>query len=210
MLVLACGALVSELRAVLEAAGLSGRVEVHFLPASLHNRPERIVPELTSLLDRLGRSGTREVLIAYGDCGTGGDLDRLLATRPTARRLPGAHCYEFFAGPDLFAALAEDEPGTFYLTDFLALHFVALVWQGLGIDRHPELRDMLFAHYRKVVLLKQSQDDAVDVAAEHAAQLLSLPLQVRRVGLGPFVAATELSAPVPVHVRLRASRHRDP
>ena len=138
-LVLACGALVAELRAVLRDGALGDAIDVHYLPANLHNRPDGIVPALRDLLDRLDPSADRPVLIAYADCGTGGALDRLLEERANVRRLPGAHCYEFFAGASLFAELHDAEPGTFYLTDFLAKHFEALVWEGLGLDRHPEL-----------------------------------------------------------------------
>jgi len=106
-LVLACGALVSELRAVLASDGLSEHVEVRYLPANFHNRPNRIVPALRELLDELDPHADREVLIGYADCGTGGTLDALLAERPNLRRLPGDHCYEFFAGSPLFRELAD-------------------------------------------------------------------------------------------------------
>ena len=129
-LVIACGALVSELREVLSLNGLSELVEVRYLPANLHNRPEGIVPALKEHLD--GR-GSRPTLVGYADCGTGGQLDALLASYPDVQRLPGAHCYEFFAGSQLFAQLHDAQPGTFYLTDFLAKHFRALVWEGLGL-----------------------------------------------------------------------------
>ena len=131
---IACGALASELRAVLAGQGLDD-VEVRYLPANLHNRPERIVPALREVIDDAG--GERDVFVAYADCGTGGALDAFLAEHPGIERLPGAHCYEFFAGSERFAALHDAEPGTFYLTDFLAKHFDVLVWQGLGLDRHP-------------------------------------------------------------------------
>ena len=97
------------------------------------------------------------MFVAYADCGTGGALDAFLAEHPGVERLPGAHCYEFFAGSERFAALHDAEPGTFYLTDFLAKHFDALVWQGLGLDRHPTLLPLYFGNYRRVVLLSQSR-----------------------------------------------------
>ena len=127
----------AELRAVLAGQGLDD-VEVRYLPANLHNRPERIVPALRRGARRRRRP-SGEVFVAYADCGTGGALDAFLAEHPGIERLPGAHCYEFFAGSERFAALHDAEPGTFYLTDFLAKHFDALVWQGLGLDRHPAL-----------------------------------------------------------------------
>jgi hypothetical protein len=123
-LIIACGALVSELREVLNINGLNEAVEVRYLPANLHNRPEGIVPALREHLD--GR-GKRPTMVGYADCGTGGALDRMLESYPDVQRIPGAHCYEFFAGSELFAQLHDDQPGTFYLTDFLAKHFTALV-----------------------------------------------------------------------------------
>lgn len=191
-LVLACGALVSELRTVLAADGIADAVEVHYLPANLHNSPERITPAVEEFLADHDPDGTRPVLLAYADCGTGGTLDRLLENRPNVRRLPGAHCYEFFAGGALFAELHDAEPGTFYLTDFLAKHFDALVWQGLGLDRHPQLRDTYFGHYSRVVLLSQTEGEAlapVVAAAQRAAEALGLGFEHVPVGLRPFCDA---------------------
>ncbi len=185
-LVIACGALASELRTVLAGQGLDD-VEVRFLPANLHNRPERIVPALRQLIDDAGDK--RRVFVAYADCGTGGALDAFLAEHPGVERLPGAHCYEFFVGSERFAALHDAEPGTFYLTDFLAKHFDALVWQGLGLDRHPSLLPTYFGNYRRVVLLSQGDDPAVFAAAEAAAGRLGLEFGHEHTGLEPFAAA---------------------
>ncbi len=195
-LVIACGALASELRAVLRHHDLDGVVEVRYLPASLHNRPDGITPAVEELLDVLAR---RPTFVAYADCGTGGRLDAMLARHPGVDRLPGAHCYEVFAGPELFAALHEEEPGTFFLTDFLARHFEALVWQGLGLDRHPALRSAYFGNYRRVVLLTQSDDPAVVDAGRHAADRLSLAFEHRHVGRHGLAPA------VPVAVRRTAA-----
>lgn len=189
-LVIACGALVSELREVLAANGLTDHVEVRYLPANLHNRPEGIVPALREHLD--GR-GSRPTLVGYADCGTGGQLDSLLASYPDVTRLPGAHCYEFFAGSQLFAQLHDAQPGTFYLTDFLAKHFRALVWEGLGLDRHPELRDTYFGNYTRVLLLSQSQDPSVIVAARNGAQQLGLNFEHIHVGVSGLGGAVPIS-----------------
>ena len=189
-LVIACGALVSELRAALEANGIDDAVEVRYLPANLHNRPEAIEPAVRELLDELDPDASRTVLLGYADCGTGGLLDRLIEQRPNVHRMPGAHCYEFFAGSRVFAELHDDEPGTFYLTDFLAKHFDALVWQGLGLDRHPELRDMYFGNYTRVLLLTQTapHDDIV-AAGQRAATQLGLRFEHLHVGLDQFSIA---------------------
>jgi len=185
-LVLACGALVSELRAVLASNGLTDDVDVRYLPANLHNRPERIEPALRELLAELDPDGDRPVLLGYADCGSGGGLDRLIAERPNIRRLPGSHCYEFFTGGEAFQELHEAELGTFFLTDFLAKHFEPIIWQGLGLDRHPELLEMYFGNYTRVVLLSQQDDSKVVAAARAAADRLGLAFEHRHVGLAPF------------------------
>ena len=183
----------SELRAVLTASGLHDQVEVRYLPANLHNRPERIVPELSAMLAELDPHSERQVLVGYADCGTGGALDRLLADHPNLHRLPGNHCYEFFTGSAAFDALADAEVGTFYLTDFLAKHFEALIWQGLGLDRHPELLTMYFGNYTRLVLLSQATDAQVVDLAQGAAARLGLRFEHQHVGLAPFQQAVTVS-----------------
>ena len=176
-LVLACGALARELRAVLEVDDLSDSVEVDYLPAPLHNRPEGIVPAIEERLSE--EPIERTVLLGYADCGTGGLLDAWIDSTPReVRRLPGAHCYAFLSGVDEFDRLHSEELGTFFLTDFLARHFDALVWSGLGLDRHPELRDMYFGAYTRVVLLTQGDEADVREAAAAAADRLALPLEL--------------------------------
>ena len=191
-LVLACGALVRELRAVLDASGLTDLVEVEYLPAPLHSRPERIVPAIEERL--AGLDPDRPVVLGYADCGTGGLLDAYIARaeRPITR-LPGAHCYEFFAGSDRFERLHDEELGSFYLTDFLAKHFDAIVWQALGLDEHPELRDTLFGNYTRVVLLSQTDDQTVVEAARAAAERLGLAFVHEPTGLAAFAAPVEVA-----------------
>ena len=196
-LVLACGALVTELRAVLANNGLAAHVDVRYLPANLHNRPERIEPALRELLAELDPARDRPVLLGYADCGSGGGIDRLLAERPNVRRLPGSHCYEFFTGGAAFRELHESELGTFFLTDFLAKHFEPIIWQGLALDRHPELLPMYFGNYTRVVLLSQQDDPAVVIAARAAADLLGLAFEHRHVGLQPFSDAVTVSISSP-------------
>lgn len=184
-LVLACGALVRELRAVLDQDGLVGTIDVDYLPAPLHNRPDRIVPAIEARLADVDTD--RPVFLGYADCGTGGGLDAWISTcGRIVTRLPGAHCYEFFAGGDRFAELHDEEIGTFFLTDFLARNFDALVWQGLRIDRHPELLDLYFGNYRRVVLVSQTDDPSVEAAGRLAAARLGLDFVHAHTGLGPF------------------------
>jgi hypothetical protein len=186
-LVVTCAALVRELRSVLAQFGGAASFDVVALPAPLHNRPERIPDAVTDVLDeRAGRYD--HAVVVYGDCGTGGLLDARLAERGVAR-MPGPHCYSFFAGAEVFDALAEEEPGTFYLTDFLARHADALVFGGLGLDRHPELRDLYFGNYVRVVLLSQDDDPELAVAARRTADRLGLAFEHRHVGLAPFAAS---------------------
>jgi hypothetical protein len=194
MLVVACGALVRELRLVLSQVDAGADVAVEYLPANLHNRPDQIPDRVRGII---AAHDAEHVLVGYADCGTGGLLDTALSDIPNALRLPGAHCYEFFAGAQVFAALQDAELGTFYLTDFLAKHFDALVWEGLGLDRHPELLAMYFANYTRVVLLSQSDDGAVLAAAHAAAERLGLAFEHVHVGIEPFARVVEarLAAP---------------
>jgi Protein of unknown function (DUF1638) len=168
-------------------SALDAAIEVRYLPANLHNRPEGIVPAVRSILE--STAPDRPTFVAYGDCGTGGRLDALLCEFPGVARLPGAHCYEFFAGSDLFAALMTDEPGTFFLTDYLAKHFDALVWTGLGLDRHPELRGQYFANYRRVVHLAQTDDATIAASARQAADRLGLRFESFSTGRQHFAAS---------------------
>lgn len=184
-LVIACGALVRELRAVLVHDGLADAVDVEYLPAPLHNHPERIVPAIERRLADVDPA--RPVFLGYADCGTGGLLDAYIdRVDRDITRVPGAHCYEFFAGSERFAELHEEELGTLYLTDFLARHFDALIWEGFGIAAHPELRDMYFGNYRRVVLLSQSDDPAVVEFGRAAADRLELDFEHVHTGLEPF------------------------
>jgi hypothetical protein len=180
-IVFACGALARDLRAVLDAGGLGDYIDVEYLPANLHNRPGAIAPALRPRL-RAAVDAGRPVLVAYADCGTGGALDALLDEFPGTQRLPGAHCYALFAGSEPFAAMQDEELGTFYLTDFLARHFDALVWSGLGLDRHPELRDTYFVNYRRLVFMSQTSDPELLAPARRAADRLGLEFVHRPTG----------------------------
>lgn len=199
-LIIACGALAPEILAVREALGAAGQaLTLRCLPADLHNRPERIVPALTKVLDDTQGQYER-VFIGYGDCGSGGALDRLIAARGLSR-LPGAHCYDFFTGQTDFASLMQDEPGTFFLTDYLARHFDKLVIAGLGLDRFPDLMSAYFGHYTRLVYLSQRQDDALLARARSAAKVLNLRFEHRHTGYGDLrVAVTRLSLTDHAHV----------
>lgn len=182
---IACGALAAEVRALACGEGLP--VEVHALPPRLHNRPGEIAPAVGELAERLLVSGGR-VAVAYADCGTYGALDAVCA-RLGLERLPGLHCYDLIAGASTVAALLEEEAGTYLLTDFLVASFRRLVVRELGLDRRPELARDYFAHYRRLVWLRQRDDEALVAEASYAAELLGLPLEVRMVGRRPLELA---------------------
>jgi hypothetical protein len=186
LLIIACGALAKELVMLIKVNQLDG-VDIECLPAKLHNTPKLITEAVERKLD--GAVGRYEnVFVGYADCGTGGLLDEMLARRGV-ERLPGAHCYEFFAGSQLFASLHEAEPGTFYLTDYLTRHFERLMWQGLGLDRWPELRDEYFRNYRRIVYLSQTQDAALVERAREAAARLQLDFEHVHVGYGDLATS---------------------
>lgn len=187
-LVIACGALARELVQVVAANRLT-HLTITCLPAIWHNRPEKIPAGVRRKI-RAARGKYDEILCLYGDCGTGGELDRVLAEEGV-ERIEGAHCYAFFAGVADFAAMMEDEVGTFFLTDYLARHFDRLIIKGLGLDRFPQLRDDYFRHYTRLVYLAQVEDAALVVKARAAAERLGLAFEMRVTGYGamaPFVA----------------------
>lgn len=188
VLMIACGALAAELVRVKTLNGWES-LDIQCLPAELHNRPERIEPAVRAKLEE-NLAHYDRVVVGYADCGTGGRLDALLEEFDVAR-IPGAHCYEFFAGAGRFAELADREVGTFYLTDYLARNFQRLIVKGMGIERYPELKDMLFGNYRRVVYLAQRDDPALDASAEAAAAFLGLDYERIPTGLSEFESAIQ-------------------
>ncbi len=185
---IACGALAAELVRVKKLNEWT-ELDITCLPAELHNRPERITPAVQEKLEA-NLDDYERIVVGYADCGTGGRLDALLSRHDVAR-IPGAHCYEFFSGAGRFAEMADADPATFYLTDYLARNFQRLIVKGMGIDRHPELKDMLFGNYRRLVYLAQRDDPALDEAARSAAEFLGLEYERSATGLAPFSDALE-------------------
>ena len=192
-----CGALANELVAITRQPGFE-HVDLTCLPAALHNRPGGI-PAAVRRKIQAARPRYSTIFIAYADCGTGGLLDRVLEEEQV-ERLAGAHCYEFYAGRAAFAQITDDDPATFFLTDFLVRNFERLVIRGLGIDRHPELLATYFGNYRRLVYLAQTSDPRLAAAAVAAAGRLGLSYEERATGLGELAQtltalATATSAP---------------
>jgi hypothetical protein len=185
-LVIACGAIAREVLAVVDLNGWT-HVTVRCLPGKLHSTPQKIPAAVDAKL-REAKGRYDEVFVAYADCGTAGALDRVLDEHGV-ERLPGAHCYGFFAGNDAWQAMHDEEPGTFYLTDFLARHFDSLVWRGLGLDRRPELLRDYFGNYTRVVYLAQTDDEALTARARAAAERLGLAFERVRTGYGELLPA---------------------
>jgi hypothetical protein len=180
-LLIACGALAREVLALIRLNGWR-HMELACLPAHLHNTPQRI-PEAVRAKVRAAHKEYEKVLVLYGDCGTGGLLDQVLADEGM-ERIAGPHCYAFYNGLDAFLAQAEAEPACFYLTDYLARHFERLVIQGLGLDRHPELLPLYFGNYEKLVYLAQVADPQIEQQAKAAALRLGLGYEHRATGYG--------------------------
>lgn len=181
-----CGALSREVMAIVQRHGWP--VEVYGIPAIDHMYPDRIAPHVERKLQTI-RANYDDVLVVYGDCGTRGALDELLE-RVGLERIDGPHCYEMYGGRS-FDVLMEEEPGTFFLTDFLVRGFKGTIWRGLGLDRYPELLDEYFRNYRRLVYLAQSADDDLLDRATLIAGQLQLPLEVRFTGYNQLEARLE-------------------
>ena len=179
--VIACGALSHEIQYLRTINGWD-HVKLFCLDADLHNRPQLIPGKLRDKIASI-REQHQKIFVAYADCGTAGEIDKVLDEQGI-ERLPGAHCYSFYAGEKAFEKLADEEPGTFYLTDFLARHFDRLIIRGLKLDRYPQLRDDYFGNYRRLVYLSQREDESLMEAARAAARRLELEFEHVHCGYG--------------------------
>ncbi len=178
---IACGALAWEIAELIRANGWS-HMSISCVPAHYHNTPDKI-PEAVRAKIRAARGSHDRIVVVYGDCGTGGLLDDVLAEEGV-ERIAGPHCYQFYAGETNFAALMDDEPGSFFLTDYLTRHFDLLIVRGLGLDRHPQLLGDYFGNYRKLVYLAQIEDAGLVERAKAAADRLGLAYEYRYTGYG--------------------------
>jgi hypothetical protein len=184
-LLIACGALAREVLALI-ALNRWSHMDVTCLPAKLHNVPQRI-PDAVRAKIRAGRKTHERVIVLYGDCGTGGLLDRVIEEEGV-ERIPGPHCYAFYRGVEAFLEEADADPTCFYLTDYLVRHFERLVIKGLGLDRHPELLPAYFGNYTTLVYLSQTLDPALEHKAKAAALRLGLAYQHQQTGYGELAS----------------------
>jgi len=181
VLLLACGALGREIVDLIERNRWTA-FDLQCLPAKWHNTPDKIVPALREKIAQ-AKPRYQSIFVLYGDCGTGGDIDKLLAEEGI-ERLEGPHCYAFFSGNETFASTADEDVTAFFLTDYLARHFDKLIWEGLGIDRHPELLPLYFGNYTKIVFLAQTRNEELAKKAMAAAKRLGLAYEYRFTGYG--------------------------
>jgi hypothetical protein len=186
ILLIACGALAHEILALKAANGWS-HMDLQCLPAKLHLWPDRIIPAVEAAV-AAARGSYETIFIVYADCGTGGLL-RAACDRLGVEMVEGPHCYAFFEGNDAFLARSETEFTSFYLTDFLVRQFDAFVWRPMGLDRHPELRDMYFGNYTRLVYQAQVDDPVLDAKARDCAARLGLDYERRFTGYGDLAVA---------------------
>ena len=181
VLLIACGALGREIVDLVETNNWSA-FDISCLPAKWHNTPGLIVDGVRNKI-HAAKARYKSIYVVYGDCGTGGLLDKMLEEEGV-ERIEGPHCYAFFSGKDMVKKHAKDDVTSFFLTDYLAKHFDKLIWQGLGLDRHPQLLEMYFGNYKKIVFLAQTQDEALQTKAKAAAKQLGLEYEYRFTGYG--------------------------
>ena len=186
ILVIACGALAKEITALIRMNNWT-HLQLRYLPAKLHNEPHNIPQNIRKNLIN-AQNKFSQIFIGYADCGTGGKLDNLLEEFGV-QRLPGAHCYEFFSSNQTFSKMLEEEPGSFFLTDFLVKSFEKLIWQGLKINNHPELLNIYFRHYKRLVYLAQTESQSLQTQAQEIAQRLGLNYLYRFTGYGALTPA---------------------
>ena len=185
-----------EILDVCRANGLD-HISLTCLPADFHHHPERIAPAVDKAIEQARADGFERIFVGYADCGTGGMLDRV-CERHGVERIAGPHCFSFYIGNDAFAAADQDEYlTTFFMTDFLARHLDAFLIRPLGLDRHPELRDVYFAHYTRLLYIAQTDEAALTVNARAAAERLGLAFERRLTGHGDLAAALRAASAAP-------------
>ena len=190
--VIGCGMIAREILAVRDQLGLD-HIDLTCLPAMWHHHPEKIAPGVEAAIEQARVEGFEHIFVAYADCGTGGHLDAV-CERHGVKRIAGPHCFSFYMGNETFEAEGDDHLTTFFMTDFLARHFETFLIKPLGLDRHPELRDMYFEHYTKMLYIAQTDDEQLTQNAIEAAQFLGLTYERRFTGFGDLSQALDNAA----------------
>ena len=186
VLMLACGALAREILA-LNKLNDWDHIDLQCLPAKLHMEPDKIPEAVRAAVIKAREKGYENIQIVYADCGTGGMLDKVCEELDVPR-IAGPHCYSFFDGNDVFEARGDADMMSYYLTDFMVRHFDSFIWKPLGLDRHPQLLDMYFANYEKVVYMAQIEDDVLKAEAEKIAARMKLIYEYRYTGYGDLAS----------------------
>ena len=190
--VIACGAIAREVIAICRANGLK-HVDLVCLPAIWHVYPSKIAPAMREAIAEARREGYSRIFVGYAECGTQGELDKICAEEGI-ERIGGPHCYAFYTGNEEFAKIADGEFSVFYLTDLLARQFEAFVIEPLKLEQHPELKEMVFGNYTKIVYLAQTEDPELQKKAKWAADYLGLDYEYRFTGYGDLTQAIVDSA----------------
>ncbi len=186
ILLIACGALAREILALRDTNGWD-HMDLTCLPAKYHLFPDKITEAVEEAVTK-HRTDYQQIFVVYADCGTGGLL-QAKCDELGVEMIAGPHCYSFFEGNDGFAARGDDDLTAFFLTDFLVKQFDAFVWKPMGLDRHPQLRDMLFGNYTKLVYQAQTKDPALEAKARDCADRLGLAYEYRFTGYGDLEAS---------------------
>lgn len=189
MRVIACGMIAKEILAINQQLGRN-HIDLQCLPANYHHHPEKIAPAMDIAIKQAREQGFENIFVGYADCGTGGELDKICA-KHNVERIAGPHCFSFYIGNEQFIKEDGDHITTFFITDFLARHFENFMVKPLGLDRHPELKQMYFSNYTKALYLAQTNDPELDRNAEAAAKFLGLSYERRYTGFGDLTPALQ-------------------
>lgn len=194
--VIACGMIAREILAIRQDFGLE-HIELKCLPAIFHHYPAKIAPAVEKAIIAARNDGIEDIFVGYADCGTGGDLDRV-CEKYGVERVAGPHCFSFYSGNDRFENQWEDDMTSFFMTDFLARHFQTFLVKPLGLDRHPELKDLYFGNYEKMIYIAQTENPELSAKAEAAAAFLGLRYERRFTGYGDLTDALREAASVTI------------
>jgi hypothetical protein len=177
---IACGAVAQDTAFLVKKHGWDA--DVHGISSVLHMTPLDIGPAVEEKLKALTPRYER-VIVVYGDCGTGGRLDQVLARYPAVRPA-GVHCFQWYAG-DLFARF-NDDIGIYFLTDWLVTNWDRAVIAGLGLDRFPWLQETYFDNITRILFVRQHPDDGREAKAREIAQWMERPLEIHDLGIEPL------------------------